>query len=61
MIVALNANNIIRMPTYDELVELTTNTISTWETLNGVNGKRFTSKTNGNSIFLPAARLYWKW
>ena len=43
------------MPTKAELEELTANTTSTWETLNGVNGRKFTSKTNGNSIFVPAA------
>ena len=43
------------MPTKADLEELTDNTTSTWETLNGVNGRRFTSKTNGNSIFVPAA------
>lgn len=44
-----------RMPTKADFEELTANTTSTWETLNGVNGMRFTSKTNGNSIFIPAA------
>lgn len=44
-----------RMPTKADFEELTANTTSTWETLNGVNGRRFTSKTNGNSIFVPAA------
>lgn len=44
-----------RMPTQADFEELTANTTSTWETLNGVNGRRFTSKTNGNSIFVPAA------
>jgi hypothetical protein len=43
------------MPTKAELKELAANTTSTWETLNGVDGRRFTSKTNGNSIFIPAA------
>lgn len=43
-----------RMPTKADFEELTANTTSTWETLNGVNGRRFTS-TNGNSIFVPAA------
>ena len=43
------------MPTYDEIVELVNNTTSEWTTVNGINGRRFTSKTNGNSIFLPAA------
>lgn len=43
-----------RMPTKAELEELIANTTSTWETLNGINGRRFTS-TNGNSIFIPFA------
>lgn len=43
-----------RMPTKDECQELIDNTTSKFETLNGVNGRRFTSKTNGNSIFVPA-------
>lgn len=51
------SDNTCRMPTQADLEELTANTISTWETLNGVNGRRFTSKTNGNSIFVPAAGL----
>lgn len=44
-----------RMPTYEELYELRENCTSEWTTLNGVNGMKFTSKKNGNSIFLPAA------
>ena len=44
-----------RTPTYDEWSELLNNTTAEWTTLNGVNGRRFTSTTNGNSIFLPAA------
>ena len=49
------SDNTCRMPTKVDFEELTANTTSTWETLNGVNGRRFTSKTNGNSIFVPAA------
>ena len=30
-------------------------TTTEWTTLNGVNGRKITSKSNGNSIFLPAA------
>ena len=30
---------------------------STWETLNGKNGRHFTDKVTGNSIFIPAAVL----
>ena len=53
--VAYVSDKTCRMPTKADLEELTANTTSTWETLNGVNGRRFTSKTNGNSIFVPAA------
>ena len=44
-----------RMPTKAEQDELQDNCIWTWTTQNGVNGCKVTSKTNGNSIFLPAA------
>ena len=47
-----------RMPTLDEFQELYDNTTSVWvEDYNGtdVKGRKFTSKTNGNSIFLPAS------
>ena len=44
-----------RMPTYAEWQELIDNCTSVWTTLNGVEGTKFTSKKNGNSIFLPAA------
>lgn len=43
------------MPTYEDMRELLDNTTSEWTTINGINGRKFTSKTNGNSIFLPAA------
>ncbi len=52
---AYTSDNSCRMPTKADFEELTANTTSVWETLNGVNGRRFTSKTNGNSIFVPAA------
>ena len=48
------SDNTCRMPTKADFEELIDNTTNTWETLNGVNGRRFTSKTNGNSIFVPA-------
>jgi uncharacterized repeat protein (TIGR02543 family) len=44
-----------RMPTDAELKELKDNCTWTWTTQNGVEGYKVTSKTNGNSIFLPAA------
>ena len=40
-------------PTYKQVEELLNNTTSEWVTQNGVDGRRFTSNTNGNSIFLP--------
>ena len=43
------------MPTYDDIQELLDNCTYEWTTLNGVKGTKFTSKINGNSIFLPAA------
>ena len=49
------SDNTCRMPTKDECQELIDNTTNTQETLNGVNGMRFTSNINGNSIFVPAA------
>ena len=44
-----------RMPTYGELIELINNCTTTWTKEQGVLGRRFTSKKNGNSIFFPAA------
>ncbi len=48
-----------RMPTNAEFVELIDNTTSKWVTQNGVYGRKFTSTSNGNSIFLPAAGSRW--
>ena len=47
-----------RMPTKDECQELIDNTTNEWITnYNGsaMNGEKFTSKINGNTIFIPAA------
>ena len=54
---AANANwgGTWRMPTYAELTELKEKCTWTWTTQNGTKGYKVTSKTNGNSIFLPAA------
>lgn len=52
---AYQSDNNCRMPTRDEIEEFMDNTTSTWETLNGIKGKRFTSKINDNSVFVPAA------
>ena len=44
-----------RMPTLEEWQELYTQCVWVWTTQNGVKGHKITSKTNGNSIFIPAA------
>ena len=43
------------MPSEAQQDELINNCTYEWTTVNGVNGGKFTSKTNGASIFLPAA------
>lgn len=42
------------MPNLVQMQELVENCTYEWITVNGVNGGKFTSKTNGNSIFIPA-------
>ena len=46
-----------QMPSQEQCDELfnSSYTQTTWKTQNGVNGKLITSKSNGNSIFLPAS------
>ena len=44
-----------RMPTVGEFQELTVNCDSEWTDEDGVTGRRFTSRINGNSIFFPAS------
>ena len=46
-----------RMPTFQEIKDLYDSKYTTteWVTVNGVNGRKITSKSNGNSIFLPVA------
>jgi uncharacterized protein (TIGR02145 family) len=45
-----------RVPTLDEIKNLfdKDKVNNVWTTQNGVNGRKFTDKTTGNSIFLPA-------
>ena len=47
------------MPTPEQCQELIDNTTSEWTTQDGVNGRLFTSKNNGNSIFIPVAGNAW--
>ena len=44
-----------RLPTMGEFTELNSNCDSEWTDEDGVAGRRFTSRTNGNSIFFPAS------
>lgn len=48
-----------RMPNYYEIEELVNNCTYVWVTVKGINGGLFTSKTNGKSIFMPAAGYRW--
>ena len=43
------------MPTVGEFQELNNNCDSEWTDEDGVAGRRFTSRINGNSIFFPAS------
>ena len=47
-----------RLPTSGEFVELNSNCDSEWTDEDGVAGRRFTSRINGNSIFFPASGYY---
>ena len=47
-----------RLPTSGEFVELNNNCDSEWTDEDGVAGRRFTSRINGNSIFFPASGDY---
>ena len=48
-----------RIPTKEDFEELLAGTTSSWETdykgISGLNGRVFTSKVNGNTLFIPAA------
>ena len=48
------------LPSGDQMTELFNSEYTTneWTTLNGVNGRRVTSKINGNSVFFSAAGYY---
>ena len=47
------------MPTPDQINELIDNTKNTRTTQDGINGRLFTSKNNGKSIFIPEAGFAW--
>lgn len=47
------------MPTLEQIQELVNNCTTQWTTVNGVNGRLFTSNINGASLFLPASGFRW--
>ena len=47
------------IPTPSQIHELINETTSDWIKMDNVNGRLFTSKKNGKSIFIPAAGLAW--
>ncbi len=50
----VNSNHALRMPTQAEFQTLLSNSTFTWGTYQGTVGGFFTSKINGNMIFVPA-------
>ena len=48
-----------RMPSTEQFQELIDNCTSQWTTMNGVNGRMFTSNINGATLFLPAIGYCW--
>ena len=48
-----------RTPSKAQWDELLKNTTNKWTTRNGVSGRLFTSKKNGQTLFLPAAGARW--
>ena len=50
-----NMGSPCRLPTVGEFQELNSNCDSEWTDEDGVAGRRFTSRINGNSIFFPAS------
>lgn len=48
-----------RTPSKAQWDELLANTTNQWTTKNGVKGRQFTSKRNGEMLFLPAAGYRW--
>lgn len=53
-----NLGSPCRLPTVGEYQELNNNCDSEWTDEDGVAGRRFTSRINGNSIFFPASGYY---
>jgi hypothetical protein len=53
----VNWGSVWQIPSFAQIQELCNSnyTMTEWTQLNGVNGRKITSKSNGNTIFLPAA------
>lgn len=57
---SVNMGGLWHMPSYEQYEELynSSYTTTTWTTVNSINGRKITSKTNGNTLFLPASGRY---
>ena len=53
-----NMGSPCRLPTVGEFQELHNNCDSEWTDEDGVPGRRWTSRINGNSVFFPASGIY---
>jgi hypothetical protein len=53
-----NMGSPCRLPTVGEFQELNSNCDSEWTDEDGVPGRRWTSRINGNSVFFPASGYY---
>ena len=58
-VVYLKTKGKAHIPTKEQMRELLDNTISKNQTINGVKGRLYKSKVNGNTIFLPFAGDYY--
>ena len=54
-----NMSSLHKMPTKDQYQELIAGTNYTWTTINGVNGGKFTSKTDSNMYIFLQAGGFW--
>ena len=54
---SVNMGGSWHMPSKEQCEELINSSYTTtsWTTVNGINGRKITSKTNGNTLFLPAS------
>ena len=54
-VVYLKTKGVAHIPTIEQIHELLNNTTSKYKTINGIVGRLYKSKVNGNTIFIPFA------